>query len=74
MINSYPVLLNTLPLGYSHKDRLGRPTAGMPVERKVRPLNGSLAKLDAEAHGIQPQRLVRASTACPEQVHDMPYR
>ena len=74
MNNHYPVVLQTLPLGYSHKDRLGRRTAGMPVERKVRPLNGSLAELDAEAHGIQPQRLVRASTACPEDVHDMPYR
>jgi len=50
MINSYPVLLNTLPLGYSHKDRLGRPTVGMPVERKVRPLNSTLAQLDAAAH------------------------
>jgi len=50
MINSYPVLLNTLPLGYSHKDRLGQPTIGMPVERKVRPLNSTLAELDAAAH------------------------
>ena len=73
MINYYPVVLQTLPLGYSHKDRLGRPTVGMPVERKVRPLNSTLAELDAEAHAPrQPQRLIRAS--CPEQVHDMLYR
>ena len=50
MINSYPVLLNTLPLGYSHKDRVGRPTVGMPVYRKARPQNVDLAVLDAEAH------------------------
>lgn len=74
MNNHYPVVLQTLPLGYSHKDRLGRPTVGMPVERKVRPLNSTLAELDALAHGTQPQRLVRASTACPEAVHDMLYR
>ena len=50
MINSYPVLLNTLPLGYSHKDRLGRPTVGMPAARKARPQNVDLAQLDAAAH------------------------
>ena len=50
MINYYPVVLQTLPLGYSHKDRLGRPTVGMPVGRKVRPLNSTLAELDAAAH------------------------
>ena len=62
MINYYPVVLQTLPLGYSHKDRLGRPTVGMPVGRKVRPLNSTLAELDAEAHA--PSKFVAPRLAC----------
>ena len=50
MINYYPVVLQTLPLGYSHKDRLGRPTVGMPAYRTPKPYNTTLAKLDALAH------------------------
>ena len=46
----YGRVLPTLRLGYSHEDRLGRPTVGMPVYRKARPQNADLAQLDAEAH------------------------